>query len=91
MNYMLSYVGSFTFLIIYYIINSCLCFSILETGYLGVIVLGDSVSAHFRLPPQWITASMLNKEVFKNFEFIVANELDWPQLSLYTAYLNESR
>lgn len=62
-----------------------------ETGYLGVIVLGDSVAGHFRIPPQWITSSMLDGEVFKNVEFIVANEMDWPQLSLYTAYLNESR
>ena len=69
----------------------CLCFFLSETGYLGVIVLGDSVAGHFRIPPQWLTSSMLDGEVFKNVEFIVANEMDWPQLSLYTAYLNESR
>ncbi|EDO31678.1 predicted protein [Nematostella vectensis] len=59
-----------------------------DTGNLGLIVLGDSVAAHFRIPPQWLTARDLNEEVFSHAPFIVANEADWPQLSLYTGFLS---
>lgn len=56
-----------------------------------MIVLGDSVAAHFHLPPQWLTASELKESVFDEAPFIVANEVDWPQLSLYTGHYNVSR
>ena len=62
-----------------------------DTGYLGVIVLGDSVAGHFHIPPEWLTASSIDEDVFKHVAFIVENELDWPQLSLYTGYLNQSK
>ena len=62
-----------------------------DSGYLGVIVLGDSVSAHFHIPPEWLTARLFSGRAFKNVAFIVENEMDWPQLSLFTGYLRSSR
>ena len=63
-----------------------------DTGYQGLIVLGDSVAAHFHLPPQWLNSSEFKADtVFKDAEFIVANEVDWPQISLYTGYYNVSK
>jgi len=62
-----------------------------DTGYLGVIVLGDSVGAHFHIPPEWLTARLIDDKVFQHVAFIVENELDWPQLSLYSGYLRNSR
>ena len=69
----------------------CIVCFFTDTKYLGILVLGDSVAAHFHIPPEWLTASLINKEVFKNAAFIIENEMDWPQLSLFTAYLNTSR
>lgn len=62
-----------------------------DTGYLGVIVLGDSAAAHFHIPPEWLTARLISDKVFKNVAFIVENEFDWPQMSLYSGYLRRSR
>ncbi|KAJ7377367.1 hypothetical protein OS493_029726 [Desmophyllum pertusum] len=62
-----------------------------DTGYLGVIVLGDSVAAHFHIPPEWLTARLFSDKAFKNIAFMVENEMDWPQLSLFTGYLRSSR
>ena len=56
-----------------------------------MIVLGDSVAAHFRIPPEWITARLISEKVFRHAGFIVENEMDWPQLSLYSGYLRTSR
>lgn len=62
-----------------------------DSGYLGVIVLGDSVAAHFHIPPEWLTARLFSARAFDNVAFMVENEMDWPQLSLYTGYLRSSR
>lgn len=62
-----------------------------DTGYLGVIVLGDSAAAHFHIPPEWLTARLISDKVFKNVAFIIENEFDWPQMSLYSGYLRRSR
>ena len=56
-----------------------------------MIVLGDSVAAHFHIPPEWLTARLFSGKAFDNVGFIVENEMDWPQLSLYTGYLRSSR
>ena len=57
---------------------------------LGIAVLGDSVSAHFHLPEQWLDARQLNVGVFDHLLFIIENELDWPQLSAATGHVNVS-
>ena len=47
----------------------------------GIAVLGDSISAHFHIPEQWLDATQISEEVFKHILYIIENELDWPQLS----------
>jgi hypothetical protein len=57
---------------------------------MGVTVLGDSISAHFHIPEQWVDASQASSSVFEHMLFIIENELDWPQLSGATGHLNVS-
>ncbi|CAF4794565.1 unnamed protein product [Rotaria sp. Silwood1] len=61
-----------------------------DTQQIGVAILGDSVSAHFHIPEQWLDASQASSSVFEHMLFIIENELDWPQLSGSTGYLNIS-
>jgi lysophospholipase L1-like esterase len=44
----------------------------------GLIMLGDSATAHFHLPPQWLTADGWNVKGLKTFE---QDELDFPMCS----------
>ncbi|CAF0849277.1 unnamed protein product [Brachionus calyciflorus] len=57
---------------------------------IGIAVLGDSISAHFSIPEQWLDAHQINGAVFEHLAFIIENELDWPQLSTQTGYMNSS-
>ncbi|XP_059164446.1 acyloxyacyl hydrolase-like [Physella acuta] len=52
----------------------------------GVVVLGDSISAHFHLPRQWFDATLISKDSFKNLLTILENEFDWPSMSTMTGY-----
>ena len=61
------------------------------TQQMGTVVLGDSASAHFHIPPSWLEAATMNGETFKDFLFILENELDWPMLSSVTGYANISK
>ncbi|XP_035680519.1 acyloxyacyl hydrolase-like [Branchiostoma floridae] len=56
----------------------------------GMILLGDSIGAHFHLPPQWFEAKSLNPSVFKDLIFILENEIDWPELSTATGHMNNT-
>ncbi|XP_067652318.1 acyloxyacyl hydrolase-like isoform X3 [Haliotis asinina] len=56
----------------------------------GIAVLGDSISAHFHLPEEWMDARKLSIEVFKHLPFILENEVDWPQMSSGTGHGNNS-
>lgn len=58
------------------------------TKQMGTVVLGDSVGAHFHIPPQYLTSRDLSVDVFKDVFFILENEFDWPMLSATTAYTN---
>lgn len=60
------------------------------TGQMGTAVLGDSVGAHFHIPPQWVTSKDISVEAFQDILFILENELDWPMLSSTTAYTNST-
>ena len=60
------------------------------TGQMGTVLLGDSVGAHFHIPPAWLTSKELNVDVFKNLFFILENEFDWPMLSSATGYMNST-
>jgi acyloxyacyl hydrolase len=57
---------------------------------MGVAILGDSISAHFHIPEQWVDASQASSYVFEHMPFIIDNELDWPHLSSSTGYVNIS-
>ena len=61
-----------------------------DTGAQGTIVLGDSIAAHFRIPPPWLTATEINQTVFHNLLFVLENEFDWPMMSGYTGFLNHT-
>lgn len=54
----------------------------------GIILLGDSAGAHFRISPEWITASQMALKSFFNLPTALTNELNWPQLSGATGFLN---
>lgn len=60
------------------------------TGAVGVAALGDSATAHFRIPPNWLTAANLSKDVFADLLSVLENEADWPMLSWSTGHLNAS-
>jgi len=54
----------------------------------GIIVIGDSIGAHFHVPPDWIRASVVDAELLVNLTFIAENELDWPHMSFGTGFVN---
>ncbi|XP_022438981.1 acyloxyacyl hydrolase isoform X3 [Delphinapterus leucas] len=56
----------------------------------GIILLGDSAGAHFHIPPDWITASQMSLKSFFNLPTALTNELDWPQLSGTTGFLDST-
>lgn len=58
------------------------------TSQMGVVALGDSFTAHFRIPQQWATAADLNEPILKDLPFAMENEFDWPMLSSTTGYKN---
>ncbi|RNA11317.1 acyloxyacyl hydrolase [Brachionus plicatilis] len=60
------------------------------SNQLGVAVLGDSISAHFSIPEQWLDANQINAAVFEHLAFIIENELDWPHLSAMTGFMNST-
>jgi len=53
---------------------------------MGVVALGDSVTANFHVPGEWFNASVTSPAWFKNMTFMLENSLNWPQTSLYTGY-----
>jgi acyloxyacyl hydrolase len=61
-----------------------------DTQRLGIAVLGDSVSAHFHIPEEWLDARQLTAATFEHLLLILDNELDWPQLSGTTGHVNVS-
>ncbi|XP_061196786.1 acyloxyacyl hydrolase-like [Saccostrea echinata] len=56
----------------------------------GVAVLGDSISAHFHLPREWFNATEMSLKVFEPLPFMLENELDWPEFSSTTAFMNNT-
>ena len=43
----------------------------------GIAVLGDSASAHFHVPPQYIEAQYINATTYADVLNILENEFDW--------------
>ncbi|XP_076975820.1 acyloxyacyl hydrolase isoform X2 [Tamandua tetradactyla] len=56
----------------------------------GIILLGDSAGAHFSISPEWITASQMSLNAFVNLPTALTNELNWPQLSGTTGFLDST-
>lgn len=56
----------------------------------GVAVLGDSISAHFHLPREWFNSTEMSLVAFESLPFILENELDWPEFSTVTAFMNDT-
>eukprot|EP00276_Gloeochaete_wittrockiana_P015046 CAMPEP_0184336098 /NCGR_PEP_ID=MMETSP1089-20130417/4522_1 /TAXON_ID=38269 ORGANISM="Gloeochaete wittrockiana, Strain SAG46.84" /NCGR_SAMPLE_ID=MMETSP1089 /ASSEMBLY_ACC=CAM_ASM_000445 /LENGTH=547 /DNA_ID=CAMNT_0026661037 /DNA_START=11 /DNA_END=1654 /DNA_ORIENTATION=- len=56
----------------------------------GVIILGDSATAHFRLPPQYLNASAITASTYDHVLFWGENEFDWPHRSWGTGHLNDT-
>lgn len=54
----------------------------------GLVVLGDSASAHFIIPEQWMSKNVKMEDFQHAFE-ILENELDFPHTSMYTGYTND--
>lgn len=60
------------------------------TGQTGTVLLGDSVGAHFHIPPAWLTSRDLSVDVFKDLFFVLENEFDWPMMSSETGFTNST-
>jgi len=63
------------------------------TDQLGFVVLGDSASAHFEIPPDMLNATAiytLGKKVFAGLESLLEDEMDWPMRSAYTGFAQSS-
>ena len=53
----------------------------------GVIAIGDTAMSHFHIPPAWVDPNVLD---FSNAEFVLENELSFPQHSWATGWKNIS-
>ncbi|KAJ7421555.1 Acyloxyacyl hydrolase [Pitangus sulphuratus] len=56
----------------------------------GVVLLGDSAGAHFHIPPEWMTVTEMSAKSFANLPMAFSDELDWPQFSEITGFLNST-
>ena len=61
-----------------------------NTGQMGIAILGDSATAHFRIPPDYLTASKLSLATFAGLVRNAENELDFPMLSWSTGHADTS-
>ncbi|XP_063262641.1 acyloxyacyl hydrolase isoform X2 [Prinia subflava] len=59
-------------------------------GSKGVVLLGDSAGAHFHIPPEWMTVTQMSAKSFANLPMAFSDELDWPQFSEITGFLNST-
>lgn len=60
------------------------------TQQMGVVVLGDSASAHFHIPPAWLTSKEMSAKAYQDLMLVLENEFDWPMMSLTTGFMNSS-
>lgn len=61
-----------------------------ESDRRGLIAIGDSVTAHFHIPPELFYPNVSLDSLSKFVIPFLMNEVDWPELSLYTGYMNDS-
>ncbi len=61
------------------------------TKQYGLIALGDSATAHFSIPPAWLSASSISESTFQNLVSVISNEADYPHCSSTTGHGDPSR
>lgn len=60
------------------------------TQQMGTIVLGDSASAHFHIPPAWITSREMSEAAYTDMMMVLEDEFDWPMMSTVTGFMNST-
>lgn len=58
------------------------------TQAMGSVILGDSVGAHFHIPPQLLNPTLIGPTTYKYLPEMVENEFDWPMESAATGYMD---
>jgi acyloxyacyl hydrolase len=61
-----------------------------NTGAMGIALLGDSATAHFRIPAEYVTAADWNSSTWNYLFPLLENDADWPMLSWGTGFMNTS-
>jgi len=56
----------------------------------GIIALGDSATAHFRIPPEYLDGFLLNNKTYNELLPLLLDEADWPQCSWSTGHPTSS-
>lgn len=56
----------------------------------GVILVGDSTCARFRLPEAWMDPDLFSKVALLNITDPLLDELDWPQLGFGIGFMNST-
>jgi len=54
----------------------------------GLVIVGDSATAHFSLPPSWFHPADVNSTDYSDLIDVALTEADWPQCSWSTAWAN---
>lgn len=57
-----------------------------EVEQRGIIMVGDSACAHFRIPEQYVNVTNLSLETYKHLYDLIEREADWPHLSWSTGF-----
>jgi acyloxyacyl hydrolase len=57
----------------------------------GVAILGDSAGAHFHIPVTWLNPHDINKTTYSELVFVLANEMDWPQRSATSGFIQDDK
>jgi hypothetical protein len=58
-----------------------LCAACVQTGQRGIVNLGDSVTAHFRIPDYYFRPAYINASTYDNLVAVAEDEADWPHCS----------
>jgi len=56
----------------------------------GLMAIGDSATAHFSLPPSYVTPADFNKSTYSHLIEELITEADWPHCSWSTAWANST-
>lgn len=61
------------------------------TKQYGLIALGDSATAHFSVPPKWITPSTIGEKTYADLFSVISNEADYPHCASSTGHGDPAR